>query len=127
MERDGCRRRAAQTGGQPEKETERRKEETKEFPQNELTEGLPVPEYTQITRSMNLMGNCMIYVEWTYENAKAYADALRGVGFTENASETDESGMYMFSASRADGRTVMLTFYGAESMIMITNAAASDD
>jgi|GEM_PF-5141460 len=96
----------------------------KDWPQDGLTEGLPVPPGKI---SFSVVEDGVLTVSVSGIDADAYADyveAVRAAGFSVNANEEDLSafaaGMLTYSANHADGRLLVLTLMSGSLMVELS-------
>lgn len=81
------------------------------WPDNEFTRDVPAPKAGEVTASEASEDGCTIILNWTAEDAKAYAEELKKSGFDRGVEEQDMAsmGLYTFSASNGE-LTVSATF-----------------
>jgi hypothetical protein len=100
----GSKQNAAQSGGKAKTETV-----GNQFPSNDLTAVIPKPtvgefESTKDGSSGNIR-RFVIFMTWTVDDAKSYANTLKGEGWEASLDKTYNDGSYEFEAKK-DGVTV---------------------
>ncbi len=90
-----------------------------EWPSNEFTELLPKPAAGTVM-ACGMEGNsCTILMNWSIEEARAYAEAVLAAGFSLNASDVDMMGIYSFNGTNADGVSVSVSYAEGSGGIVI--------
>ncbi len=81
-----------------------------DWPSNEFTSLLPKPTVGTVLACSIDGSSCTILMNWTVEEARAYAEAALAAGFSLNASDVDIMGIYSFNGTNADGVSVSISY-----------------
>lgn len=87
-----------------------------DWPDNAFTELVPKPSAGTAIASDTGDTYCVIEMDWSIEEAMAYAEQLQNAGFNINVAAQDmsQAGMYTFVADNADGAKAKILYLGPE-------------
>ena len=87
-----------------------------DWPDNTFTGLIPKPSAGTAIASDTGDSYCVIEMDWSIEEAMAYAEQLQNAGFNVNVAAQDmsQAGMYTFVADNADGAKAKILYLGPE-------------
>ena len=80
-----------------------------EWPDNDLTDLIPEPRKGEVKSYVSSKDQCVILMEWSKDEAKAYGEQVKNAGFDQDITEqSSASSAYIYAANNGKGAQISI-------------------